>query len=96
MNTNNVAEYRGLIYAAGYAIDSKEDDIEFIMDSKLVVEQMKGTYKVRSKNLIQMHIDVLALVSNIRNARFTHVRRSDKMIAAADALLNKKLDENPA
>jgi len=94
INTNNVAEYRGLIYAAGYAIDSKEDDVEFIMDSKLVIEQMKGTYRVRSKNLVQMHTDVLALVSNIRNVKFTHVRRSDRMIAAADALLNKKMDEH--
>ncbi|MDR0334882.1 MAG: ribonuclease HI family protein, partial [Methanomassiliicoccaceae archaeon] len=48
INTNNVAEYRGLIYAIGYAIDSNEDDIEFVMDSKLVIEQMKGTYKVKA------------------------------------------------
>ena len=94
ISTNNTAEYRGLIYAVGYAIDSKEDDVEFIMDSKLVTEQMKGTYKVKAKNLIPMYVDALALVSNIRGAKFRHVRRSDPMITVADALLNRKLDEH--
>ena len=93
INTNNVAEYRGLIYAAGYAIDSKEDDVEFIMDSKLVIEQMKGVYKVKAKNLIPLYLDVKAMVSNIRNVKFRHVKRSDKMITAADALLNRMMDE---
>jgi len=93
INTNNVAEYRGLIYAVGYAIDSKEDDVEFIMDSKLVIEQMKGIYKVKAKNLVPMYLDVKAMVSNIRNVKFRHVRRGDKMITAADALLNRTMDE---
>ena len=93
INTNNVAEYRGLIYAAGYAIDSEEGDVEFIMDSKLVIEQMKGTYKVKAKNLVPMYLDVKAMVSNIRSVKFRHVKRSDKMITVADALLNKTMDE---
>jgi ribonuclease HI len=94
INTNNVAEYRGLVYAAGYAIDSHHDDVEFVMDSELVIKQMNGQYKVRSKNLADMHNDVKAMVSNIRNVRFTHVKRSDPMIAAADALLNAAMDEH--
>jgi ribonuclease HI len=92
--TNNVAEYRGLIYAVGYALDSKEDNVEFIMDSKLVIEQMKGTYKVKAKNIVEMHRDVKAMVSNIRNVTFTHVNRTDKMITIADSLLNRTMDEN--
>jgi len=94
INTNNAAEYRGLIYAAGYAIDSGEDEVEFVMDSKLVIEQMKGAYKVRSKNLMDMYLDIKAMVSNIRSVKFRHVRRSDKMIAVADALLNRTMDDN--
>jgi ribonuclease HI len=94
IQTNNAAEYRGLIYAAGCAVDSGEDDVEFIMDSELAVKQMNGSYKVRSKDLAPIHRDVKALVSNIRNAKFTHVNRTDKMIAVADALLNKKMDEH--
>ncbi|MCL2711959.1 MAG: ribonuclease HI family protein [Methanomassiliicoccaceae archaeon] len=94
VNTNNVAEYRGLIYAAGYAIDSDEDEVEFIMDSKLVIEQMKGSYKVKAKNLISLHNDAKALTSNIPSVRFTHVKRSDEMITIADALLNERMDEH--
>ncbi|MDR2866235.1 MAG: ribonuclease HI family protein [Methanomassiliicoccaceae archaeon] len=94
INTNNVAEYRGLIYAAGYAVDSKENEVEFVMDSELVIKQMNGKYKVRSKNLIQMHNDVRAMASAIPSVKFTHVRRSDPMIATADALLNDRMDEH--
>jgi ribonuclease HI len=93
INTNNVAEYRGLIYATGYATDSGEDEVEFIMDSKLAVEQMKGNYKVRSKNLIDMYHDIKAMASNIRSVKYRHVRRSDVTIANADALLNKEMDK---
>ncbi|MDR0778568.1 MAG: ribonuclease HI family protein, partial [Methanomassiliicoccaceae archaeon] len=60
INTNNIAEYRGLIYAVGHAIDSYYDDVEFVMDSELVIKQMNGQYKVRSKNLADMHNDVKA------------------------------------
>jgi ribonuclease HI len=93
VNTNNAAEYRGLIYAAGYAIDSGDSDVEFITDSKLMAEQMKGNFKVRSKNLIPLHEDAKAMTSNIPSVKFTHVRRSDGMITAADALLNRTMDE---
>jgi ribonuclease HI len=64
------------------------------MDSELVIKQMNGQYKVRSKNLADMHNDVKAMASNIRNVRFTHVKRSDPMITAADALLNAAMDEH--
>ena len=91
--TNNEAEYRGLIYAIGYALDSRDDDVEFVMDSKLVIEQMNGNFKVRSEKLAPLHRDAKALSSAIRNAKFTHVLRSDKMITVADSLLNRKMDE---
>ena len=92
--TNNSAEYKGLIHAIGHAVDSGENDIEFFMDSKLVINQMKGVYKVRSKDLMPLYRDARALASLIRHVRFTHVRRTDPMIAVADSLVNKKLDEH--
>jgi len=92
LSTNNVAEYRGLIYAIGYAIDSGEDDVEFVMDSKLVIEQMKGKYKVKAERLMRMHEDAKAMASSIRNVKFTHVKRADPMITMADALLNIEMD----
>jgi ribonuclease HI len=92
--TNNSAEYRGLIYAIGRAVDLKGEDAEFFMDSKLVINQMNGIYKVRSADLMPLYRDAKALESLITNVKFTHVGRSDPMISAADALLNKKLDEH--
>jgi len=94
INTNNVAEYRGLIYAVGCAIDSREEDVEFVMDSELVIKQMRGEYKVKSDNLREMYRDVKAMTSTIPKVRFTHVRRADRMITLADSLLNEKLDEH--
>jgi len=91
--TNNTAEYRGIIYAVGCAIDMHETEVEFVMDSELVVPQMKGEYKVRSSDLRDMYHDVKAMVSAIPKVRFTHVKRHDRMITLADSLLNVKLDE---
>jgi len=92
IRTNNVAEYRGLIYGVGYALDLRENDVEFIMDSELVIKQMKGEYKVRSEELLKMYNDVKAMASNFRILKFTHVRRYNSMITLADKLLNMKLD----
>jgi len=92
VRTNNVAEYRGLIYGVGYALDSQENDAEFIMDSELVIKQMNGEYKVKSKELMKMYDDVKAMTSNLRIVKFTHVRRHHPIIALADKLLNAKLD----
>jgi len=92
--TNNTAEYRGLIYAAGYASDSGEHDVEFIMDSELVIKQMRGEYKVKAKDLLKMHEDVKALTSSVLNVTFTHVRREDPMITVADRLLNERMDQH--
>jgi len=91
-NTNNVAEYRGLIYAVGCALDLREEEVEFVMDSELVVKQMRGEYKVRSDDLKGMYHDVKAMTSAIPKVKFTHVKRHDRMITLADSLLNEKLD----
>ncbi|MCL1984669.1 MAG: ribonuclease HI family protein [Methanomassiliicoccaceae archaeon] len=94
INTNNVAEYRGLIYGVGYAMDSEEKDVEFVMDSELVIKQMNGEYKVKAENLKKMYDDVKAMTSAFRSVKFTHVRRYDPMITLADELLNERMDEH--
>ena len=92
--TNNVAEYRGLIAGLGKAVDMNADDVEFVMDSELVIKQMRGEYKVRSANILDLHHDAKSLASLLKNVRFTHVKRNDAMITRADALLNAELDRN--
>lgn len=94
IETNNVAEYRGLIAGIAKAIDLGADDVEFVMDSELVIKQMRGEYKVKSPNLFDLHHDAKSLASTIKKVKFTHVRRSDAMITRADALLNEEMDRH--
>ena len=92
INTNNYAEYRGLIAGIVKAIELGADDVEFVMDSELVIKQMNGEYKVKSPNIMELHRDAKALSSQIPKVRFTHVRRSNEFVSRADALLNHQMD----
>jgi len=94
VHTNNYAEYRGLIYAIGRALHHKAEDVEFVMDSELVIKQMRGEYKVKSPDMKSLNEDAKALSSLIRNVRFTHVRRENPMISRADHLLNLEMDRH--
>ena len=88
--TNNVAEYQGLI--AGLRALSELDpnaEVEVRMDSKLVVEQMSGNWKVKHEN-------IKPLVAQAKEAfppekvKYVWVPRESN--TRADALLNKALD----
>ena len=74
------------------AIELGADEVEFVMDSELVIKQMNGEYKVKSPNIIELHRDAKALSSQIPKVRFTHVRRSNEFVSRADALLNHQMD----
>jgi ribonuclease HI len=90
VTTNNVAEYSGLVAAlvAAHEIDPNAQ-IEVRMDSKLVVEQMSGNWKIKHENM-------KGLVEKARNAfaqsqvKYVWVPREDNL--AADTLLNIALD----
>ena len=90
ITTNNVAEYSGLVAALfeAHEIDPNAQ-IEVRMDSKLVVEQMSGNWKIKHENM-------KGLVEKARNAfaqsqvKYVWVPREDNL--AADTLLNIALD----
>ncbi len=92
INTNNYAEYRGLIAGIVKALELGADEVEFVMDSELVIKQMNGEYKVKSPNIASLHNDAVALSQQIPKVRFTHVRRSNEFVSHADALLNHRMD----
>ena len=94
INTNNYAEYRGLIAGMEKAIELGEKRVEFIMDSELVIKQMRGEYKVKSANIMELHKDAKALSSLIPVVKFTHVRRENEFVSRADALLNAEMDRH--
>ena len=93
-NTNNYAEYRGLIAGIGKALEMKDKDVEFVMDSELVIKQMRGEYRVKSPNIRKLHEDAKAMSSLIPNVKFTHVKRENPMVSRADALLNAEMDRH--
>lgn len=94
VHTNNYAEYRGLIAGLTYAIQNGIREAEFIMDSQLVIMQMKGAYKVKSDSVKELYQDAKTLASFIPKITFTHVRRSEQFIPRADALLNAEMDRH--
>lgn len=94
VHTNNYAEYRGLIAALTKAVQLGAKEAEFVMDSQLVIRQMTGEYKVKSRDMSELHADAVALASLIPKARFVNVRRSQEFIPRADALLNEEMDRH--
>ncbi len=90
--TNNEAEYRGLIAAINMAVSYGAEEAEFVLDSELVVKQMRGDYRVKAENLKRLRDDAVALAGDLKKVSFRHVKREDPMIVRADALLNAILD----
>ena len=84
--TNNVAEYSGLILGLKSLMKYREQSIKVHGDSKLVIEQMKGNWKVRAPNLIPLWKEANELIKNFKDIEFIHIDRS--LNAKADALAN--------
>ncbi len=94
IRTNNYAEYRGLLAGIAKAIEFGDEEVEFIMDSQLVIKQMTGEYKVKSPDMKLLHADAVALSSMIPKVSFGNVRRSESLIPRADELVNLELDRH--
>ncbi|MBQ4368708.1 MAG: ribonuclease HI family protein [Candidatus Methanomethylophilus sp.] len=94
VHTNNYAEYRGLIAGLAFATNHGAKEVEFVMDSQLVIRQMNGEYKVKSPDMLELYKDAKALASLIPSVKFSNVRRSELLIPRADALLNEEMDRH--
>jgi ribonuclease H / adenosylcobalamin/alpha-ribazole phosphatase len=88
--TNNVAEYSGLIAGLRAAADLGAVEVEVRMDSKLVVEQMAGRWKISNEALRRLAAEAASVVRQFDTVRFTWVPRAEN--AAADALANAAMD----
>ena len=88
--TNNVAEYRGMIAGITAALELDANaTIEVRLDSKLVVEQMSGRWKIKHPDMRELAMQANALIDRSR-VSFTWVPRAQN--AAADAMVNRALD----
>ncbi len=90
-NTNNVAEYFGLIAALDYAQTHGVRALRVESDSELMVKQMRGQYKVKSEDLKPLFERAKKMSQGLESFRIEHVYREQNR--EADALVNQALDE---
>lgn len=91
MATNNVAEYRGLIAALEWVRDRGHRTVLVRSDSLLLVQQMRGNYKVKHPGLRPLHERARQIARDIGQVRFEHIRREAN--ADADRLANLAMDD---
>ncbi len=89
--TNNFAEYSGLLAALEYTIGHGHAALEVISDSELMVKQINGQYKVRNPALLELYKRAKSLISQLRWFNIHHVLRGKNK--DADALANRAMDE---
>ncbi|HRT26720.1 MAG TPA: ribonuclease HI family protein [Syntrophales bacterium] len=90
--TNNEAEYQALIAGLKEAVRRGYSRLSIYMDSELVVKQINGAYRVKSKNLSEYFQEVKDLLSAIGNYRVFHIGRNENKLA--DQLANEAIDEH--
>ncbi len=88
--TNNVAEYRGLVAGLAQAARLGAAEVAVFMDSKLVVEQMAGRWKVKHPDLIPLHTEARELASKFDHVRYSWIPREKN--SHADRLANEAMD----
>src|SRR6202166_3214186 len=89
--TNNFAEYQGLIAALEYAIANGHKALKVISDSELLVRQIKGIYKVNNLVLRDLHGRAKELIAQLDWFSIGHVLRGHN--EEADRLANAAMDK---
>jgi probable phosphoglycerate mutase len=88
--TNNVAEYQGLIAGLRAAAELAPVAVEARLDSKLVVEQMSGRWKIKHPQLRPLAAEAADLARSLPSVRYEWVPRARN--AHADRLANEAMD----
>ena len=89
--TNNVAEYRAAIEGLRRAQALGAANVLLRSDSKLLIEQLAGRFKVRNPRLVELHAQVRQLAARFRSIHYEHVPRERNR--EADRLANVGVDE---
>jgi len=88
--TNNQAEYRAVILGMEKAKELCAKDLDFFLDSELVVKQLRREYKIKNQDLASRFLEIHNLSQSFRNISYTHVRR--EFNKEADKLANEAMD----
>src|SRR3989344_2111899 len=90
ITTNNQAEYHALKFGLEEALIREAKIVHVFLDSLLVVNQMKGVYKMKNAELKPVHQAIWQVVHQFEQVTFTHVPR--ELNKLADAMVNEILD----
>src|SRR2546421_1462266 len=88
--TNNVAEYRAAIEALRRAAELGADALLLRSDSKLLIEQLSGRWRIKNPTLVRLHTEARELIGQIGSVAFEHVPR--ELNRDADRLANVGVD----
>jgi ribonuclease HI/pterin-4a-carbinolamine dehydratase len=94
ITTNNQAEYTALKLAVENAVSLGAREVQIFMDSLLVINQMKGIFKVKNRDLWPLNESIKDTCKKFRKVTFQHVPR--ELNKLADAEVNKALDASLA
>jgi ribonuclease HI len=91
--TNNVAEYTALVEGLQLAKELGVTKLSVFSDSELMVKQMRGEYRVKNPDLLELYTQAKRLAAGFEKLTLTHVRREQN--SRADAIGNDALDGKP-
>lgn len=91
--TNNRAEYKAVIEALERAKGVGAEEVKVYSDSRLVVNQLEGNWKVKSEEIRPLHKKASELMGKFDEVRLVHVSRENEMTKMVDRMCNRKLDE---
>jgi ribonuclease HI len=89
--TNNYAEYNGLLAALDYALKHGHKALKVVADSELLVKQIRGEYKVKSPKLHELHQRARQMIAQLDWFSIQHVLRGGNQ--EADRLANLAMDK---
>lgn len=92
ITTNNQAEYHSLKGGLEMASQLGIKELDIYMDSLLVVNQMKGVYKIRNRDLWPIHESIKKLLPRFKAVTFNHIPR--ELNKLADTVVNETLDSH--
>ena len=90
VQTNNVAEYTGTVRALALARELGADEVHLLLDSKLIVEQLSGRWRVKDAKLIPLWAEARGVLAGFSRWTAAHVPRAQNGVA--DALANEAID----
>lgn len=96
IKTNNYAEYNAIINALQWCIDNKkpnDTEITLYSDSKLVVSQINGIYKVKSPEMAELNLKAKDIIKKFKSVKLVNKPREFECIAKVDHAINLFLDK---